>query len=95
MTVVTRQNFEQCRAAYGDEYLLDHGCARIVPCEACGTEGTIYGGTGWDGDYLYADRCTVCEGTGGEVVPTEAVTADDLDELEAEELRYGKLPPTG
>jgi hypothetical protein len=50
---------------------------RIVLCEACGSEGTIYSGTGWDGDYLYADRCDTCEGTGGEVINVERITMED------------------
>lgn len=92
-TVVTSENLEQCRAAYGDDYLIDHGCARIVLCDACGSEGRIYRG-------LYDDErdcgeCPACDGTGEVVVAVDQVTTDDLDELEAEELRYGKLPPTG
>ena len=57
---------------------------RIVACEACGTEGTIYSGTGWDGDYLYADRCTVCDGTGGEIVKVEPCTEEDLENKAAQ-----------
>jgi hypothetical protein len=44
---------------------------RIIPCKHCGSEGRIYRGK-------YEDErdcgpCPVCEGTGGEIVETEAV----------------------
>ena len=32
---VTVDNFEQLRAAYGDEYLMLHGHARLVTCDHC------------------------------------------------------------
>ncbi|MER9217909.1 hypothetical protein NKI48_03090 [Mesorhizobium sp. M0644] len=48
---------------------------RIVGCEACGTEGRIYHGECDDG---YSEPCPYCEGTGGEIIPVEPVTIDDL-----------------
>jgi hypothetical protein len=62
---------------------------RIVGCEACGTEGRVQhithtyvdfrnGGIvecGWEED------CEACEGTGGEIIPVEPITLDDLVEM--------------
>ena len=76
MTVIaTAENFDQLRAAYGDEYLILYGCAREVPCEVCGSEGRIYRG-------LYDDErdcgeCPECKGTGGMLVRLEPVECDD------------------
>jgi hypothetical protein len=58
---------------------------RFVPCDHCGTEGTIYSGTSWlDGDYTHAETCPACKGAcvvEVEVVPVER--DDDLEEREA------------
>jgi hypothetical protein len=74
--VVTPENFEQLRAAYGDDYLVDHDCARIVLCEACGSEGRIYTSRGGPDDYDNGP-CPECEGTGYAVVPVEPITEED------------------
>jgi hypothetical protein len=47
---------------------------RIVPCEACGSEGRVYRGQ----DERDCGPCPACDGTGGEIVETEPVTLDDL-----------------
>jgi len=48
---------------------------RIVCCEACGSEGRIYYGECDDG---FSEPCPYCEGTGGEIIPVEPITLDDL-----------------
>jgi hypothetical protein len=86
--VLRRQNEERMAAirAVADEDF------RIVPCEACGSEGyesytaTVYEpgcGFGHDDVFLdYSRPCPVCEGTGGAVIPVEPITLDDLLEME-------------
>jgi hypothetical protein len=51
---------------------------RIVPCDACGTEGRIYrqGRHCWDEiDY---GQCPYCEGTGGEIIEVQPIDMEDL-----------------
>jgi len=80
--IITPQNFQECRGLYGDQYLYDHGYARFVPCEVCGTEGRIirqhvinpY-------DEVDCGVCPACGGAGDALVMTEAVTMDDLEQL--------------
>jgi hypothetical protein len=51
---------------------------RLVLCDACGSEGRIYCGQfddEWD-----AGECPWCEGTGGELIPTRPIDADDLED---------------
>jgi len=52
---------------------------RIVPCEACGTEGRIYRGHPNDPHPRDAGPCPVCEGTGSEVIETWPIEMDDFD----------------
>ncbi|MCA1458065.1 hypothetical protein I6F35_33570 [Bradyrhizobium sp. BRP22] len=57
--------------------------ARIVPCEACRTEGRIlhFWGRDWHGNDLgWEEDCQHCEATGGEVIETQPITLDDLEE---------------
>lgn len=63
---------------------------RIVPCEACGTEGRIIRrcigyepGCGHPHNYGERDdgECQCCEGTGGAIIQTEPIDLDDLDVL--------------
>jgi hypothetical protein len=54
---------------------LDH---RIVPCEACGTEGRVYHGNG-DKPWDYVEECPYCDGTGGEIITTQPIEMADLD----------------
>jgi DnaJ-class molecular chaperone len=84
MTVITTANFEQCRAAYGDGYLIDHGYARLVPCERCSGSGEVIKGvpcSKWSdpADAEAAFPCPECEGAGLTCVMTEPVTMTDLD----------------
>ncbi len=51
---------------------------RILPCEACGSEGRIYSGHPNDPHPRDEGPCPWCEGTGGEIIETEPVTLDDL-----------------
>lgn len=62
---------------------------RIVECAACGGEGRILV-SGWvyehgcgvpHRDLLDDGRCDLCDGTGGEIIETEPVTLEDLEEL--------------
>jgi hypothetical protein len=50
---------------------------RIVLCECCGSEGRIYHGEYDDG---WSKPCDVCEGTGGEIIETQPITMEDLDD---------------
>lgn len=59
---------------------------RIVPCEACGTEGCRYFGHPNAPDHEYCEPCPYCEGTGGEIVTVEPVGLIDLDELAPVEI---------
>jgi len=59
---------------------------RIVPCAPCGTEGRIYEralvherNAAPHDDDVDVGPCTVCEGTGGEIVETELIDDDDYD----------------
>lgn len=49
---------------------------RIVPCEACGTEGRIAVG---DPDTGHYKPCEYCDGTGGEVIETQPVELVQCD----------------
>lgn len=53
----------------------------IVPCEACGTEGTIYSGTSWDGDYRWAEPCPYCDGTGDAEIDGQMIDLEDAEFL--------------
>lgn len=54
---------------------------RIVPCEACGSEGRVltsrYGGN--DPDTIDLGPCPWCEGTGGEIIETDPIEMEDLN----------------
>ena len=55
---------------------------RIVPCDACGTEGRIYrtrSGHPNDPDWIDLGPCDVCAGTGGMMIEVEPITLEDLD----------------
>lgn len=59
---------------------------RVVPCEACGSEGRLYERHTWyDREYGYQDGeedtgpCPYCEGTGGELIEVEPIEMEDLD----------------
>lgn len=58
---------------------------RIVPCEACGTEGRIirqslYHSSAHVGapDEVDHGECPYCEGTGGELIEVEPIELEDL-----------------
>lgn len=51
---------------------------RIIPCQACGSEGRRYSGHPNDPDPVDNGPCEVCEGTGGEIIETQPVTLDDI-----------------
>lgn len=60
---------------------------RIVSCEACGSEGRYCIDTGivdrHTGAPLYDyEDCPWCEGTGGEIIETQPITQEDLDDQE-------------
>ncbi|MGY3609892.1 MULTISPECIES: hypothetical protein [unclassified Bradyrhizobium] len=59
--------------------------ARVVLCEACGSEGRLFTLTHisredgqWDG---HSEPCPWCEGTGGEVIETQPIDMEDLEEM--------------
>lgn len=59
---------------------------RIVPCEACGTEGRIYERhqgycrhTGYYEGEVDTGPCPYCEGTGGEIIEVQMVEMDELE----------------
>lgn len=54
---------------------------RIVPCEACSTEGRILRGHPNDPNPEDCGPCLYCEGTGGEIIETEPIEMEDLDAL--------------
>lgn len=58
---------------------------RIVPCEACGSEGRIYIANGDDRETGAPQErdggpCPYCEGIGGEIISVETITIDDLSD---------------
>lgn len=58
--------------------------ARIIPCEACGTEGRLYV-TDYDYENGWGERddgpCPWCEGTGGELIETQSIELADLEDM--------------
>jgi hypothetical protein len=59
---------------YTPETLADD--VRIVPCEACGSEGRIY--RGQYEDERDCGPCPYCEGTGGEIITVQPIELEDL-----------------
>lgn len=60
---------------------------RIIPCEACGTEGRIiryavYHSSAHVGapDEVDHGECPDCEGTGGAIIETRPIEMEDLNE---------------
>jgi hypothetical protein len=51
---------------------------RVVPCEACGTEGRFYTSNGNDPDWTDHGECPYCEGTGGELIEVQPIELEDL-----------------
>jgi hypothetical protein len=56
---------------------LDH---RIVACEACGAEGRVLVTVPGQWDPEDRGPCPYCEGTGGEIITTQPIEMEDLDE---------------
>lgn len=58
---------------------------RIVLCEHCGSEGRIYANDTkpWADEPSERDDgpCPACEGTGGEIIETEPVMMEELDDI--------------
>jgi hypothetical protein len=58
---------------------------RIVLCEACGSEGHLYEWTSaldtWGQPLQDISKCPWCEGTGGEIIETQPIELEDLDEM--------------
>lgn len=52
---------------------------RIIPCEACQSEGRIL--RGQYEDERDCGPCPYCEGTGGEIIETEPIEMEDLDAI--------------
>lgn len=52
---------------------------RIVPCEACGSEGRILTANGNDPDSTDHGPCQHCEGTGGQIIETQPVEQADFE----------------
>jgi len=62
---------------------------RVIPCQHCGTEGRIYRrawiyepGCGHAHHHGEEDcgECPTCEGTCGEIIETEPITLEDMEE---------------
>ncbi|SRR6267143_450080 len=53
---------------------------RIVACEACGTEGRVLVTVPGQWDPEDRGPCPYCEGTGGEIITTQPIEMEDLDE---------------
>lgn len=51
---------------------------RLVPCEACGSEGRVLTANGNDPDATDHGPCPWCEGTGGEIIETQPVELEDI-----------------
>jgi hypothetical protein len=80
--------------------LTEADSPRLVLCEACGSEGCGRSldpddGTcacryrGYDGNSPREceHACPYCEGTGGELIATEPVTLDDIDDGQPDEAQ--------
>ena len=70
----------QMRIGYGRTEAEAIADLRIVACEACGTEGRVL--VTMPGEWDPEDRgpCPYCEGTGGEIITTQPIEMEDLDE---------------
>lgn len=55
---------------------------RIIPCEACQSEGRIY--RGQFEDERDCGECPYCDGTGGEIITVQPIEMDDLDAMAGE-----------
>lgn len=53
---------------------------RIILCEHCGSEGRIYSGHPNDPNPRDEGPCQVCHGTGSEIIETEPIEIEDLDQ---------------
>jgi hypothetical protein len=53
---------------------------RIVACEACGTEGRVLVTVAGQWDPENRGPCPYCDGTGGEIIITQPIEMEDLDE---------------
>jgi hypothetical protein len=78
-----------CFICQGDSYPDPYGETddRVVPCEACGTEGELIHWTRsldtYGNPLEHSTRCPWCEGTGGEVIKMQPITLEDLDQEQA------------
>ena len=59
---------------------------RMVPCEACNTEGRLYErrltyerNAAPHDDDVDVGPCPYCEGTGGEIITTQPIEMENLD----------------
>ena len=59
--------------------------ARVVCCTVCGSEGVLTYSTSYMDEYgnpmERVERCDACEGTGGEVIETQPIDQQDIEEL--------------
>lgn len=57
--------------------------ARVILCEACGSEGRIRWGSrqfdNYGNEMEHDEPCPYCEGTGGEIIETQPIEMEDLD----------------
>ena len=59
-------NYPDCDGGSATGYC--HNDCRVVPCEHCGAEGVTDHGA-----------CTLCEGSGSEIVEVQPIEMEDLD----------------
>jgi hypothetical protein len=87
MLLVTAENFQQARAAYGDEYLILNGVASLVTCEHCNGYAAVPVSvpcSRWadPADACGETPCPECEGDGQQCVFVQPIECEDLDEQE-------------
>jgi hypothetical protein len=83
VVIVTAENFDQMRAAYGDEYLILHGVACLVTCEECNgyaAKPISVPCSRWSdpADACAEVPCPECDGDGRKCVFVQPVEMDDL-----------------
>lgn len=77
--IITSSNMDQMIAAYGSEYLIDHGLILPVTCDECGGSGEFLFNNDPRRDPINdeARPCECCNGTGKTLEIVEPVEQDE------------------
>lgn len=77
--IITSGNMDQMIAAYGSEYLINHGLVLPVTCDECGGSGEYVFNTDPRRDPVndQVKPCKCCDGTGTVLELVEPVDEDE------------------